>query len=238
MRAAQLRVSRTHFPVTALGYGTRLGLWLQGCPLACPGCVAQDTWSRDGGTLVPVTELLGEVAEAIDRRADGITVSGGEPLTQPVGLRQLLRGVRALRRRVRLDFDIMLYTGYELHELNTQQRTVSRLADVLVTGRYRMAQPTGLIWRGSANQVLRLQTPLGRARYESFVDYVPERPPIQVEADVDGFWFAGVPAPGTLVEVERDLRKMGLGIDAASWRIVRPRRRASGGGPASGAGSA
>src|SRR5262245_27176267 len=152
-----LRVRRTHYPVTSLGYGERLGIWVQGCPLACPGCMSQETWSTDGGASMSVAELTASVAAAMDRGADGLTVSGGEPLEQAAALTELLRRVDDARCG-RPPFDIMVYTGYELGELTEPQRTAAAIADVLVTGRYRVVEPTGLTWRGSANQTLRLQT--------------------------------------------------------------------------------
>jgi hypothetical protein len=32
-----LRLNRMHHPVTTLGYGTRAGIWVQGCTIGCPG---------------------------------------------------------------------------------------------------------------------------------------------------------------------------------------------------------
>ena len=38
-----LALSRMHFPVTTLGPGNRIGIWVQGCTIRCPGCVSADT---------------------------------------------------------------------------------------------------------------------------------------------------------------------------------------------------
>ena len=83
MKREVLRISRSHFPVTALGPGTRLGVWVQGCPLACKGCMAQDTWAPQAGVEVDVEALAERWREAITLGATGLTVSGGEPLAQP-----------------------------------------------------------------------------------------------------------------------------------------------------------
>jgi anaerobic ribonucleoside-triphosphate reductase activating protein len=211
-----LRLARAHFPVTALGYGRRLGLWVQGCPLACPGCIAKDTWDPDGGVAVGVGELLDDVRRAAAAGADGLTVSGGEPLRQATALGALLRGVRGLG----LPFDILLYTGYDLSELDPQQRATADEADVLITGRYVAAAPTRLIWRGSANQEMVLRTPLARERYTPFLAYEPESPPIQVETDGDGrAWWVGVPnRPDTKRELDRALTALGYTVESVSWR--------------------
>src|SRR5512134_3260314 len=70
----------------ALGPGTRAAVWVQGCPLNCPGCVAPE-WIP----LVPRTKLAPhEVLERLDLDAiNGLTFSGGEPMEQAAGLATL-----------------------------------------------------------------------------------------------------------------------------------------------------
>ena len=217
----RLRVSRVHFPVTALGPGDRLGVWLQGCPLACPGCMSLDTWDPSGGTELEVEQVVGMWRDAVAAGADGVTISGGEPLAQAPALTELLRRIDETRRasgaRGR-DHDLLLFTGFELDELEPAQLGATRLADVVITGRYRAAEPTDLIWRGSANQRMHLNTDLGRRRYAEFVDLAPQRPPIQVRPEHDGFWLIGVPRRGTLPQLERALRDDGLALDTVTWR--------------------
>jgi anaerobic ribonucleoside-triphosphate reductase activating protein len=215
-----LQLARAHFPVTALGPGVRLGIWLQGCPLACPGCIAKDTWEPAAGVTVSVATLLDDVRRAIEAGADGVTVSGGEPLEQAEPLATLLHGVRQASAEAGASCDILLYTGYELAELTAPQRETAALADALITGRYVITAPTRLIWRGSANQVLRPQTPLGRQRYAPYVAHEPAAPPIQVEAGPDGHaWWVGVPnAPGTGAAIEARLTALGYRVESVSWR--------------------
>lgn len=211
-----LRLARAHFPVTALGFGRRLGLWVQGCPLACPGCIAKDTWDPGGGVAVDVGNLLDDVRRALAAGADGLTVSGGEPLRQAAALGSLLRGVRELSD----SFDVLLYTGYELAELDPRQRATADLADVLITGRYVATAPTGRIWRGSANQEMLLRTPLARQRYTQFLEHEPQAPPIQIETSADGrAWWVGVPNhPDTKRAVDRTLAALGYTVESVSWR--------------------
>ena len=40
-----LSVNRLHHPVTALGSGSRVGIWTQGCAIRCRGCASLDTWA-------------------------------------------------------------------------------------------------------------------------------------------------------------------------------------------------
>ena len=88
------------------------------------------------------------------------------------------------------------------------------MTGLLITGRYRVAETTELIWRGPANQRLRTLTELGRRRYRPFLEAEPARPPIQVHAHADGVRVVGVP----LAALERALRRDGSAVDAVSWR--------------------
>jgi anaerobic ribonucleoside-triphosphate reductase activating protein len=213
-----IRVNRTHFPVHALGPGPRFGVWVQGCPLACAGCMSLDTWDAHTGAEMTVADLLDRWVDALARGAGGVTVSGGEPLAQPGPLRAFLEEVDRTRSGLRSTPDILLYTGYEPAELDDAQREAAALADVLVTGRFLAGQPTRLLWRGSANQRMVLQTDLGRRRYAAFVDLTPDRTPLQVEPDPAGVWIIGTPRRGTLSRLERGLRHRGLGPESVTWR--------------------
>ena len=225
--AAPLRISRTHFPVTALGPGVRLGIWLQGCPLACPGCMSLDTWEGEAGVDVSDEVLLQQWCDAMDAGADGITISGGEPLAQAGPLHRILGKIDDTRReatgRTGAEHDILLFTGYELAELSPAQAAAAHLADVVVTGRYRAAEPTELIWRGSANQEMHLQSDLARRRYTDYLGFTPERPPLQIEADPGGFRIIGVPRRGMLQALDRTLRLGELAVERVTWRPERGR---------------
>ena len=75
------------------GPGTRLVVFVTGCPLRCLYCQNPDTWQRRAGTLTSADELEGLMARYrpfIDASGGGFTVSGGEPLQQPAFTRRLL----------------------------------------------------------------------------------------------------------------------------------------------------
>ena len=227
LRVKPLRVNRLHYPVESLGYGRRLGIWVQGCELACAGCVAQDTWPPTGGELVDVDQLVWWWQRRYAGGADGLTVSGGEPLAQPEAVGALLAGVRRVSRDPDRPADILVYTGYELAELDPVQQRALSAADVVVTGRYRADLPTDLALRGSGNQRLVLRTGLGRQRYAELVDAPAASAPIQYHMDEHGvLGLVGIPRRGDLARLERGLRAGGATVGWASWR---PARRA---GPA------
>jgi len=214
--SGDLRVARVHFPVTVLGPGNRLGLWVQGCGLACPGCMSRDTWARDGGTAMTAESLAVMWRDALARGADGITVSGGEPLDQADGLADLLGRIRRLPAA--RPADILVYTGYELAEARRRGPAVLALADAVITGRYQVAEPTSLIWRGSANQRLVPLTALGRERYLEYVGAQTARPAVQIGSDADGYWLVGVPRRGDLRRLEVELGQRGIKLSGVSWR--------------------
>src|ERR1043165_1857353 len=55
---ATLQLNKAHWPVTVLGPGRRIGLWVQGCTIGCRGCVSQDTWPSDAKKTVAVQDLV------------------------------------------------------------------------------------------------------------------------------------------------------------------------------------
>lgn len=62
----------------ANGPGERFVLWVQGCPLACPGCWAPYTWDFASRRLMTVDSLEAEIVAASGIRRDSLL--GGGPL--------------------------------------------------------------------------------------------------------------------------------------------------------------
>ncbi len=186
--------------------------------------MARDTWDSGGGVLVDVPDLVERWRDAVRRGATGLTVSGGEPLAQPEALAEFLDAARAVTAESAGRYDFLLYTGYELEELDATQRRALDLADAVVTGRFDATRPTGLVWRGSANQRLRPLTDLGRLRYAAHVERESASPAVQVRVDGAGVWLVGVPRRGTLARLSRDLRALGLPVDRSSWHRARRQR--------------
>jgi pyruvate formate lyase activating enzyme len=88
------------------GPGTRLVVFLSGCPMRCLYCQNPDTWHRRDGAERPLAELVDRIRryEPFLRRADGgVTVSGGEPLQQPAFTRALLETASAAGLHTALD---------------------------------------------------------------------------------------------------------------------------------------
>ena len=75
------------------GPGTRLVVFLAGCPLRCLYCHTPDTWSSTGAVspAAEIGDLIRRYRPFISMSGGGFTVSGGEPLQQPAFTQELLR---------------------------------------------------------------------------------------------------------------------------------------------------
>lgn len=85
--------------VTAMdGPGTRMTLFLSGCPLRCVYCHNPDTMEMRRGEPMLREDILKRVlryAPIFKASGGGLTISGGEPLMQPAFLERLLADVHA-----------------------------------------------------------------------------------------------------------------------------------------------
>ncbi len=131
------------------GPGFRFVCFVQGCPHHCPGCHNPDSHDPSGGREMTVEEVEGELLK--NPLTDGLTLSGGEPFSQPEDCLRLAQTAHAHR------LNVWGYTGYTfehlLQEGTPAQRSLLRELDVLVDGPFLLSQRTlSLPWRGSANQ--------------------------------------------------------------------------------------
>ncbi|MBR5346978.1 MAG: radical SAM protein, partial [Deltaproteobacteria bacterium] len=149
-----------HFPVVTLGPGRRLGLWLQGCSIHCPGCIAPENQPFDRSFAVSVDTLMEELAPALAERP-GVTISGGEPLDQKEALLDLLGRFNALGIR-----DILLYSGYLKEKILAACPELPERIAALIDGPYVEGAATSAPWKGSENQKLTIFREEYRERYE------------------------------------------------------------------------
>jgi len=199
----RVAVSRIHFPVTTLGPGRRLGVWLQGCSIRCPGCISVDTWDAGVGE-VGIDELLDAVASHATE-ADGLTVSGGEPFDQPDALAALLA-----RWRVLSGTSTLVFTGRDMAEVAPWLELNSGLVDAVMTGPFRSDLPQTLALRGSDNQRLHVLSPLGAGMSAFDRAAGPADQRLDVMFDADGnAWMAGIPARGDVARLRRALAAAG-----------------------------
>lgn len=148
----RVNVAQTLSRSAANGPGERFVVWVQGCPLACPGCWNPDTWSFARRQVWTVEELFADIAATSG--IEGVTFTGGEPFSQARALAAIAAEARGI------GLSVFIFTGLELDELvHAEQRRLLVLADVVVAGPFvQEARTPGLTWRGSANQKVHFLT--------------------------------------------------------------------------------
>jgi pyruvate formate lyase activating enzyme len=87
------------------GPGTRLAVFLSGCPLRCLYCHNPDTWSRHGTPteVAELGDLIRRYGPFVALAGGGLTVSGGEPLQQPAFTQALLAEAKKAGLETALD---------------------------------------------------------------------------------------------------------------------------------------
>ena len=168
----ELAVHSLAYPVTALGPGRRVALWVAGCPLRCPGCITPELLDANSGRLVSIDDLATRIL-SLDCGLDGLTLSGGEPFAQPGGLSSLLGRVRPARP----SWNVIAYSGFRLDRLREMGQEAAALlaqVDMLVDGPYLADMPSEHPLAGSGNQEVHFLTPLGRSM-RSAVEALPRQ---------------------------------------------------------------
>lgn len=114
---------------TINGPGNRLVIWVQGCPLHCPGCFNPSTHNIDDSKVITIDALVKIINT--DSNIEGITISGGEPLMYPEALAMLLKKVNNKLTKI-------VYSGYTLEEILADKRKqyFLRWVDLAIVGRY------------------------------------------------------------------------------------------------------
>jgi anaerobic ribonucleoside-triphosphate reductase activating protein len=197
-------VNRIAFPVTALGFGTRVAVWLQGCSIRCSGCIVPETWERNDDAALPFEALRSAIA-GWSARADGLTISGGEPFDQPDVIAAL---ATAWRREAA--GDVLVYSGYPFARLRERFRPVLATIDAVISEPFVARAADGRAFIGSSNQRLSALTPLGRDRYGDLGVYARR---IDVALRHDAVHLAGVPERGALRILRDDLSKAGFAAE-------------------------
>jgi len=137
-----LNVAQIIAETEAEGPGRRFAIWVQGCPLRCPGCCNPQMlrFDQEPGEGVIDPAALAERVLATPG-IDGVSLLGGEPFAQAEGLAEVAERVRAR------GLDVMIYSGFTLSELREKATTepgVQKLlaqCDLLVDGPYDRDRP-------------------------------------------------------------------------------------------------
>lgn len=196
MEEGTLNVAAALVGTSVLGPGLRAVVWVQGCPLCCPGCLAPGWIPFTPARLVSAEALANELLA--HPLISGLTFSGGEPMAQAAGLARVARLARARRR-----LDIICFSGFTLERLRQAPpypgvADLLEQVDVLIDGPYIAQQDDNRGLRGSANQrIHHLSGRLAGVDLQS----APRRAEVVVR---DGHMLlVGVPPAGVLASVDQ-----------------------------------
>lgn len=199
--------------ITTLGPGRRLGIWVQGCGLACAGCASVDTWDRQAGFRLTPYDLAREIIAQIEQHSlTGITLTGGEPADQSSALALALDIVAA--HPLGNDVDVLLFTGYSLPAARKRAAALFRCIDTVIAGPYRRELPSSEPLVASSNQQLQHLTERGAARHQA----APSRERIQLLAQNGELTLVGLPAHGDLDRFTDALEERGVRMGSVSWQ--------------------
>lgn len=199
MRGVHLNLAAWQERSVANGPGERFVLWLQGCPLHCPGCINSEMQPFETRRVVSVAEMVTRIL-AIPG-IEGVTYTGGEPMAQAEAL--ALLSEQLLERGL----TVVCYTGYSFDALRSRNDAwIARLlacTDILIDGPYLQEQTAPLPWRGSGNQRVHFLS----GAYRHLVGGV-DQPVSEVECIVgrDGFAVTGLWPEGFLQRLHQVLR--------------------------------
>lgn len=208
----EIYINKIHYPINNLGAGTRLGIWFQGCPIRCPGCVNRDTWEAGEEYRLDYEEFIRALLsfENLDS-ADGVTITGGEPFAQP---RALLELAGFLRKRIK--GDILVYSGYAYDELKKKYPDILKSIDVLISEPFIESAGDRLLWRGSDNQKIWLLSKKASAVYGRGIDRAEWKGRrMQFSIVGDSLYMIGIPGRGDMEKLYEVMKKRGIDFEHA-----------------------
>ena len=148
-----LQVYRVYHGSVVEGAGRRSVVQVAGCSIRCAHCHAKEAFDPNAGARLKISEVIASLLAPEGAPRDGVTILGGEPFDQPVGLAALMRELKAR------GLHVTLYSGYTIEELRARSRNEAAVAralqsaDVLIEGRFVAAlSKSAGEWRGSTNQ--------------------------------------------------------------------------------------
>jgi len=215
-RPRSVYIDLIYHPVTALGPGTRIGIWFRGCTIRCEGCIASHAWEFSPEKKTNVKKVIDRVRHIIsdpsgsvetDARcstnghgSEGVTISGGEPFDQPEALYEIIKGIRELGIN-----DILVYSGYSLGSLKKRHHKVLKIIDVLIDGAFVSGLESNLPISGSGNQKMTMlsRNVKTKAKYEYLLKGIDLKRELQI-IDADGkLYMIGVPRQRDLEAIKK-----------------------------------
>src|SRR3954466_8397114 len=113
--APALQVAQIVADTEAEGPGRRFAVWVQGCPMRCPGCCNPSMLRFEGGETMTPEALAARAVAAAEEGIVGVSLLGGEPFAQAAGCAAFATTVRAA------GLSVMVFTGHTLAELEAMK---------------------------------------------------------------------------------------------------------------------
>jgi len=146
----RINIGRIIYPITGLGKGNRLGIWVRGCNLGCEECMSKDLWEFDDKSYMTIQDIYNTILK-YKTKIDGVTISGGEPFLQ---IKELIILIQLIKKNI--TNDIIIYSGFNKKELKelflNDYIKLKSLVSVIITGRYEMNLNHSIGLAGSINQ--------------------------------------------------------------------------------------
>lgn len=145
----QINLFSIAYPITSLGPGKRIGIWVAGCRKRCRGCISPEMQSPAAGKLIHASDLMNHILK-LDGPFDGVTISGGEPFIQAEALAEFVKALKDHHP----DWTFIVYSGYRLATLRIKDdcQNLLKVTDMLIDGPYRQHIPSNHYLVGSGNQ--------------------------------------------------------------------------------------
>ncbi|MBR0280957.1 MAG: radical SAM protein [Oscillibacter sp.] len=197
-----LRYSARLERCAVLGPGNRAVFWVFGCCFSCKGCIGERY--KTGRSLETTPQ---EAAEwYLRQNADGLTISGGEPMLQADALSETIGLIRAAR-----DCGVIVYTGFVYEELlKKHDPDINRFLgqiDLLIDGPYIQDLDHNQPYRGSENQRFLLLTERYRTELETYYKAARSRQ-IELHFSEQQTMMAGVPGREQ-ADIWRKIKELG-----------------------------
>ena len=169
-----------------LGPGNRAVLWVHGCCFDCPGCIASSY--KHGNYKEATSQQLAQWV--LESQAEGLTISGGEPMLQAKELCQMVKAIKSVK-----DISIIVYSGFTFSELQEREDALEFLhqIDVLIDGRYVQDLDHNEAYRGSSNQNVLCFNPAYEKEVEAYYHHSIGRK-IELKIQGDQAILVGVPS--------------------------------------------
>ena len=176
-RSPYLSVMAQHRQSRVNGPGKRHVIWTQGCGKACRGCFNPESWPTLSGSGDTRTWNPASLAAEILRfQPEGLTISGGDPLEQPLALLRFLESLHSYLGPAELapsvlPKGIILFTGFTIGEcqairgpMGAAIRECLTYIDCVIDGRFIESEKHESGLSGSSNQQFHFNRFAGRGR--------------------------------------------------------------------------